>query len=53
MTGTGLQEVLETVDAANAVGHQMSRKAANGAIRGDMLVDTVINDLLISKICLY
>ena len=50
MTGTGLQEVLETVYAANAVCHMMSGQTSDRAIRGHMLVDTAINALLISKI---
>ncbi|CAC5362573.1 unnamed protein product [Mytilus coruscus] len=47
MSGSGLNEVLETVYSANAVGH-MTGKAVARAVREHLLVDTTLNALLVS-----
>ncbi|VDI79282.1 Hypothetical predicted protein [Mytilus galloprovincialis] len=48
MSGSGLNEVLETVYSTNAVGHMMTGKALARAVRGHLLVDTALNALLVS-----
>ncbi|CAC5363751.1 unnamed protein product [Mytilus coruscus] len=48
MSGSGLNEVLETVHSTNAVGHMMTGKALARAVRGHLLVDTALNALLVS-----
>ena len=49
MSGSGLQEVVETVYAPNAVTHMMSGKAIQRAIRGHMLVDNALTVLLLEN----
>lgn len=49
MSGSGLQEVLETVYARNAVGHMLSGKALSRAVRGHLLVDAALNTILTCK----
>ena len=49
MSGSGLQEVLETVYAPNAVIHMLSGKAVSRALRGHMLVDTALSAILVTK----
>ena len=48
MSGSGLKEVLELVYATNAVGHMLSSKALARAVRGHILVDSVLNALLVN-----
>ena len=48
MSGSGLKEVLELVYATNAVGHMLSGKALARAVRGHILVDSVLNALLVN-----
>ncbi|XP_053402974.1 uncharacterized protein LOC123550249 [Mercenaria mercenaria] len=48
MSSTGLQEVLETIYAPNAVRHMLAGKAVHRAIRGHFLVDTALHTLLLS-----
>ncbi|KAK3092092.1 hypothetical protein FSP39_025112 [Pinctada imbricata] len=50
MSGSGLQEVLETVFAPNAVGHMVSGKAVSRAIRGHNLVSSGLNAILLAQI---
>ena len=50
MSGSGLQDVLQTIYAPNAVTHMMSGKAVSRAIRGHFLVDTALHAILLSKI---
>lgn len=45
MSGSGLQEVLETIFTPNAVSHMLSGKAVARAARGFMLVDIVLQSL--------
>ena len=47
MSGSGLQEVLELVYAANAVVHMMTGKAVARALRAHLLVDGVLNGLIL------
>ncbi|XP_037043653.1 uncharacterized protein LOC119079700 [Bradysia coprophila] len=49
MTGTGLQECLETVYAPNSVIHMLSGKAIQRAVRGHFLVSTAVNALITKK----
>ena len=49
MRESGLQEVLETVYAPNAVGHILSGKAVARATRAHFLVDTALHALLVAK----
>ncbi len=48
MAGSGLAELLEIMYAPNAVGHMLSGKAVNRALRGHFLLDTALNTLLVS-----
>ena len=50
MMGSGLQELLETVYAPNAVTHMLTGKAVARAIRGHFLVDTALHAILLSRI---
>ncbi|XP_069109699.1 uncharacterized protein [Argopecten irradians] len=50
MGNSGLHETLETVFASNAVGHMMSGKAVQRALRGHFLVDTALHAILLSSI---
>ncbi|GFS09519.1 hypothetical protein ElyMa_004784300 [Elysia marginata] len=49
MTGSGLRELLEMVYAPDAVVHMLSGKAVARAVRGHLLVDSVLNALLASS----
>ena len=49
MTGSGLQELLEVIYAPDAVVHMLSGKAVPRAVRGHLLVDSVLNALLVSS----
>lgn len=49
MTGTGLQECLETVYASNSVIHMLSGKSVQRAVRCHFLVDTALNALVTKK----
>ena len=50
MSGSGLQDVLQTIYAQNAVAHMLSGKAVARALRGHFLVDTALHAILLSKI---
>ncbi|XP_021362244.1 uncharacterized protein LOC110456045 [Mizuhopecten yessoensis] len=49
MSGTGLQDALETIFAPNAVSHMLSGKAVARAVRGFMLVDLALQSLLVEQ----
>lgn len=49
MTGTGLEECLETVYASNSVIHMLSGKSVQRAVRGHFLVNTALNALITKK----
>ena len=49
MSGSGLNEVMQTVYAANSVVHMLSGKAVQRAIRGHMLIDNALTVLLIES----
>ena len=49
MSGSGLQQVIETVYAPNAVTHMMNGKSVARAVRGHFLVDTALNAMLLSR----
>jgi hypothetical protein len=49
MSGSGLQEVLESVYASNAVTHMLSGKAVSRAVRGHFLVARALYSLLLSQ----
>ncbi|GFR77724.1 hypothetical protein ElyMa_002244600 [Elysia marginata] len=49
MTGSGLRELLEVIYAPDAVVHMLSGKAVARAVRGHLLVDSVLNALLASS----
>ena len=48
MAGSGLQDVMELVYAANAVVHMMTGKAIARAVRAHLLVDGVLNAMIVS-----
>ena len=48
MAGSGLQELLETIYADNAVSHMLTGKAIQRAFRGLILVDSAISAMLVS-----
>ncbi|KAK7100728.1 hypothetical protein V1264_023624 [Littorina saxatilis] len=48
MGGSGLQKLLEFVFAPNAVSHMLSGKAIARAVRGHLLVESVLNALITS-----
>ncbi|KAK3108216.1 hypothetical protein FSP39_003394 [Pinctada imbricata] len=50
MAGSGLEELLETVYAPNAVKHMLSGKAVSRALRGHFLVESALNSLIIQKV---
>ncbi|KAH3731250.1 hypothetical protein DPMN_057258 [Dreissena polymorpha] len=50
MQNTGLQELLETVYAPNAVVHILSGKAVSRVVRSHILVDDALNTLILEKI---
>ena len=47
MEGSGLKEILGEVYGDNAVIHMLSGKAYSRAVRGHLLVDYVLNNMLI------
>lgn len=49
MAGAGLQEVLETLYASQAVNHMLSGKAVERALRGHLLVEKALYALIISN----
>jgi len=50
MSGSGLQDVLQSIYAPNAVTHMLTGKAVSRAIRGHFLVDTALHTLLLNKV---
>lgn len=50
LSGSALQEVLETVYAPKAVNNMTSGKAVSRALRGHLLVDTALHALLLSNL---
>ena len=50
MEGTGLSNILETVYGGNAVGHMMTGKAVQRALRGHLLVDKCLHSQLITEV---
>lgn len=50
MAGSGLEELLETIYAKNAVVHMLSGKATARAVRGHFLVDAALNTMILSEI---
>ena len=50
MMGSGLQDLLETVYAPNAVIHMFTGKAVARAVRGHFLIDTALHAILLSRI---
>ena len=50
MAGTGLQELLEVKFAGNTVAHILSGKAVTRAIRGHLLLDSVLHTLLLCNV---
>ena len=50
MSNSGLENILETIFAKNSIDHIMSGKIIYRAIRGHIIVDSVLNGLLLSKI---
>ena len=48
MVGSGLQELLETIYADNAVTHMLTGKAIQRAFRGLILVDSALSAMLVS-----
>ena len=50
MAGTGLQELLEVIFAGNTVSHILSGKAVACAIRGHLLLDSVLHTLLLCNV---
>ncbi|KAJ6661273.1 hypothetical protein lerEdw1_015410 [Lerista edwardsae] len=50
MDGTGLRNILEEVYAENAVVHMLSGKAVARAVRGHLLVDNCLHQLLLNSI---
>ena len=50
MEGTSLSNILETVYGGNAVGHMMTGKAVQRALRGHMLVDKCLHSQLITEV---
>lgn len=49
ITGTGLQECLETVSASNSVIHMLSGKSVQRAVCGHYLVNIALNALITKK----
>ena len=49
MRGSGLQEALKLIYADNVVPHMLSGKAISRAVRGQLLVETALNTILLSK----
>ena len=50
MSNSGLESILETIYAKNSIDHIMSGKIIYRAIRGHIIVDSVLNGLLLSKV---
>ena len=50
MASSGLQELLETIYAKNAVAHMLTGKAAARAVKGHFLVDTALHCSILVKI---
>jgi len=50
MSGSGLQDAIETVYASTAVTHIMAGKAIQRAVRADLLVDTILHILVMENI---
>ena len=48
MAGSGLQELLETIYANNAVTHMLTGKAVQRAFRGMLLVDSALSAMIVS-----
>ena len=46
MENTGLQELIETVNASNSVGHMLNGKSLSRAVRAHFLVDDALNFIL-------
>jgi hypothetical protein len=49
MGGSGLNDLLETVYSPNAVVHMLTGKAVARAVRGQFLVDTALQTILLEK----
>ncbi|KAK3105425.1 hypothetical protein FSP39_024991 [Pinctada imbricata] len=50
MSGSGLEELLGTTYAPNAVKHMLSGKAVSRAVRGHFLVESALNSMLVRKV---
>ena len=50
MAGTGLQELLEVIFAGNTIAHILSGKGVARAIRGHLLLDSVLHTLLLCNV---
>ena len=50
MASSGLQEVLETIYASNAVVHMLSGKAISRAVRAHFIVDAALNALMLNGV---
>ncbi len=50
MTDTGLQELLECINANNTVGNMLSGKAISIAVYGHLLISGAINAMLMSEV---
>ena len=50
MSYSGLESILETIYAKNSIDHNLSGKIIYRAIRGHIIVDSVLNGLLLSKV---
>ena len=50
MSNSGLENILETIFAKNSIDHIMSGKIIYRVIKGHIIVDSVLNGLLLSKI---
>ena len=48
MAGSGLQELLETIYANNAVTHMLTGKAFQRALKGLFLVDSALSTMIVS-----
>ena len=49
MEGTGLKEILGTVNGKNSVAHMLTGKSGQRAFRGHLLVDRCLNRMIVSK----
>ena len=50
MDGTGLKSILEVLYGENAVAHMLNGKAVARAVRGHLLVDNCLHQLLVQSI---